>query len=237
MYLYDACKAANEHPEIINHDKTQLLIELFAQYLQTTFGETLGNPDQPVFNFTGKLYDFVWNTRTFRGTVGFSFDKQGIVNGVTFFYQKYQASTVFDNIASFSAVSEWNRWELLVDYINAHSPPTLGPAFQTSDVWVRIFTEVAAVNGIQQGLAVSCAVATAGLLLFSGNIIVSFLAMIVLIMNVVFMLAFYKFMDWDIGVIEAVKIKLTFVTITKLFLIGFYYNSCWTMCRLFYSYV
>lgn len=209
-YLYDVCRTVNNHPEIVNKDKTQIWVELFAQYLKKTFGEELGNLANPVSNFTGKLYDFILNTRTFRGTVGFTFDSRNIVNGVTFFYQKYQAATVFDNIASFSAISEWNRWELLVHYINMNAPPTLGPAYQTSDVWVRVFTEVAAVNGIQQGLAISCAIAIAGLLLFSGNIIVSFLALIVLITNVVFMLAFYKFMNWDIGIIEAVKTNKIF---------------------------
>lgn len=120
--------------------------------------------------------------------------------------KKLVFQSVYDSIGSFAAVQEWNRWEQLMALLNQNVPVTLGPAYQTSDTWIRVFTEVAAVNGIQQGLLISCAIAVLGLVIFSGNIIVALMATIVLIVNIIMMLAFYKIMDWDIGIIEAVSL-------------------------------
>ena len=107
--------------------------------------------------------------------------------------------------------------------------------FVSDDIYVRAYTEVAAVNGITQSLIISSCVAIAGLLLFtgmlaslskvivSGNVIVSIIATIILVANIIFLLAFYQLMGWTLGAIEAVCVQM-YETDTK----DFYHNSCWT---------
>jgi len=71
-----------------------------------------------------------------------------------------------------------------------------------------VFTEISAVNGIEQGIAISSTVALLGLLIFTRNILVSLLAAICLIINIVMVLAVYWLMGWMLGAIEAISITI-----------------------------
>lgn len=72
-----------------------------------------------------------------------------------------------------------------------------------------MYTEIVAVQGVERGLIVSSIVAVIGLVLFTGNIIVSIIASIVLVINIMYMLAFYQLIGWELGAIEAVRLLFT----------------------------
>lgn len=90
--LLEISISANEHSELISTNTLPVVLADFEKYLYDTFRERLGDPYRPVFNATGKLYDFVWNRNNLRGSVGFNFDNRGIVKNVTFFTQRYRSS-------------------------------------------------------------------------------------------------------------------------------------------------
>jgi hypothetical protein len=73
-----------------------------------------------------------------------------------------------------------------------------------SDAWIRVFTEVSAVQGIVKSLLISSSVSIGGLLLFTGDFLVTFYAFLSLLCNTIFMLAIYKLLGWTLGAIEAV---------------------------------
>ena len=81
---------------------------------------------------------------------------------------------------------------------------------QRSDIWIRVFTEIVAVEGVKKGLIVSSSVAIGGLILFTGNVFVSIIASVVLIGNIMYMLAFYQIIGWELGAIEAVNTEIKY---------------------------
>lgn len=108
------------------------------------------------------------------------------------------------------ATDAYENWDDYLDSLNKQAPTGVNHAFQYSNLWKRVFTEVAAINGVAIGLCVSASFAFVGLWLFTGNIIVALLGGICLLFNVFYILAFYWIAGWTLGIIEAVRLRRNF---------------------------
>jgi len=90
-------------------------------------------------------------------------------------------------------------------------------AYQNSNFLVRAFTEIVAVQGTAIGIVMSTLVAFFTVLLFTGNFRISILAIITISSIVITMFAFFKLMNWNFGIIEAVSVTI---------LVGFSVDYC-----------
>jgi len=162
-------------------------------------------------NITTYLHDFINDYWVHRDSVAFEY-RTGVKylspTKITYIQFNFKSSSVYVDMPSFAAENEFKKWEQLVQEINSQLPETVNKCFQISDVWVRVFTEIVAVQGVEKGLIVSSLVALIGLIIFTGNIIVSLIAAIVLSANIIYMLAFYQLIGWSLGAIEAISITI-----------------------------
>lgn len=110
--------------------------------------------------------------------------------------------------SSFEAINTFDKWEAAMSEINKKSPAALGNGFQTSEEWMRVVTEVVAVQSILQGLVISTTVAVMGALFFTHNIIIAAHVLLVLIGTIVSSLAFFRLMGWELGIVEAISIAV-----------------------------
>ena len=109
-------------------------------------------------------------------------------------------------MSSFKAVHVWDDFNDLLD--EGDPPDTASQAAIAGDVWVRVFTEVVAVDGIVYGVTVSAIVALGCLAVFTGNVLVALLAVKSIAANIVTMLALYQLWGWSLGAIEAISISI-----------------------------
>jgi len=111
-------------------------------------------------------------------------------------------------VSSFDAIKLYYDWEDAMTTLNSQAPSTANHAIETTDLWMRVITEVVAVYNIIYGLCVSSGVAIVGTLLFTGNLVLTALVTLTLIGTVVCSLAFFHLMGWTLGAIEAISITV-----------------------------
>jgi PERQ amino acid-rich with GYF domain-containing protein len=117
-------------------------------------------------------------------------------------------ANLVQSTSSFQAIKVYNRWQAAVDEINRNGSRFLGPAFQTSNEWIRVVTEVVAVDNIVKGLIVSTTVAVLGALFFTLNVVIAGLVFVVLLGTILSSLAFFRIMGWELGIVEAISITV-----------------------------
>jgi hypothetical protein len=71
-----------------------------------------------------------------------------------------------------------------------------------------VVTEYAAVKNIIVGLVVSTSIAVLAAFLFTFNVVIALLVLLVLIGIVITCLAFFQVVGWQLGVIEAISITV-----------------------------
>ena len=117
-------------------------------------------------------------------------------------------STADGGIAATRAVRVYDRFVSQLDELEALAPETALHVTCASDLWVRVFTETVAVNGVVMSVVFSIIVAFASLILFTGNVIVSLLAVLSIVCNIFMTLALYDVWGWELGVVEAISISI-----------------------------
>lgn len=159
----------------------------------------------PKNQFQSDFGYFVLNYQK-QNDMGFEIYKNGtlIFKWIKF---NFKANLV-QSTSSFQAISVYDKWQEAINAINANSSRFLGPAFQTSDEWLRVVTEVVAVDNIEKGLIVSTTVAVLGALFFTHNVIIAGLVFVVLLGTILSSLAFFRLMGWELGIVEAISITV-----------------------------
>lgn len=107
---------------------------------------------------------------------------------------------------SFQNYNDFLKWNELIEQVNQLSPKA--QAFHTTRAWDVMITEVVAVSGIKWGLIVSAIVALGSILVFTGNIVVSVLAIVSVLGNIAVMLGCFWIFGWSLGVVEALSITI-----------------------------
>lgn len=107
---------------------------------------------------------------------------------------------------SFENYNDFLKWNELVEKVNQLSPKA--QAFHTTHAWDVMITEVVAVSGIKWGLIISAIVALGSILVFTGNIVVSILAIVSVLGNIAVMLGCFWIFGWSLGVVEALSITI-----------------------------
>jgi len=69
----------------------------------------------------------------------------------------------------------------------------------TGDVWVRMATEIAAVEGTMLAIIIATAFAVGAIVVFTGNVVVALLALVSLLAIVVSVLAVFTLAGWSLG--------------------------------------
>ena len=130
--------------------------------------------------------------------------------------------------AGFAALPLFNRLEKLVNFaINRRGtlPPGIGteqgvrglsappdclsaPAFQTAELWPRMYTEVTAVNGTAWAILIIGVCAFLTVLLFTASPRVSACVMMNITGILASVLSFFVLAGWSLGIVEAVSISI-----------------------------
>jgi hypothetical protein len=160
-------------------------------------------PISRAFNASFLLAQFIYANSFYDSMIGFAVNPLRVT-----FVRARMLSTVDSGTASFEAVHRWDDFQAVLDDANAKSPPTARSGAQASDMWIRVFTEVVAVNGIYYGVILTAIVLVLCLAFFTDNVIVSLLAMLSIGGNLVVMLALYEVWGWTLGAIEAISISI-----------------------------
>lgn len=87
-------------------------------------------------------------------------------------------------------------------------PGTIPEFFQSSPTWPRAIVELAFVEGTFLSLALSLATACFAILVFSGNIILAFMASVLLVGTIVSMFGFLVLRGWSLGAVEAIALSI-----------------------------
>jgi hypothetical protein len=136
----------------------------------------------------------------------------GHIAGVSWFRIGIYSSLLPRYTAGFSALPFFRRIDSLVGDINEGSnvPQCIvdAPAFQTSDQWPRVFTEVTAVNGTVYAIAIIAILATWSILIFTGSIRISMAVMVTCAAILATILALFFCLGWSLGIVEAISISI-----------------------------
>ncbi|GMH36912.1 hypothetical protein BSKO_04785 [Bryopsis sp. KO-2023] len=103
---------------------------------------------------------------------------------------------------------EWLRWDEAVKELNVGAPAELGPARQTSTLWVRIWTEREVVQSTKWAIAIAGVCALLAIVVFTGNLCMALLALINLVCVISVMLGFFYLIGWEMGAIEAISVTI-----------------------------
>ena len=78
----------------------------------------------------------------------------------------------------------------------------------TGDMFVRMATENAAVEGVRLSIGISTAFAVGSIVVFTGNVAVAVLALVSLVAVVATVLGIFAVAGWSLGIVEAVSITI-----------------------------
>jgi hypothetical protein len=116
----------------------------------------------------------------------------------------------------------FDMWEDLIGELNSRAPPAAGTCFQTSDSWICMFTEVVAVNGTVFSVLSVGFIAFLSMYVFTGSVRVSALSIMTVTLILVFIVACFQWLQWPIGIIEAIAISILFGSSVDYSLHGLY---------------
>eukprot|EP00029_Vermamoeba_vermiformis_P000282 TRINITY_DN1030_c0_g1_i4.p1 TRINITY_DN1030_c0_g1~~TRINITY_DN1030_c0_g1_i4.p1 ORF type:complete len:1469 (+),score=345.30 TRINITY_DN1030_c0_g1_i4:97-4503(+) len=206
--LLSACILITNNSELVQPGKTRCFMQTFKEWLAN---KRLS--EFPILNkgnfyllsaqFIGTMarsdQDWLWD-------VGFDLinnrtDKINI-RWVRYHFQ----TTIVKGRTSFENYNDFLKWNELIAQVNQLSPKA--QAFHTTHAWDIMITEVVAVSGIKWGLIVSAIVALGSILVFTGNIVVSILAIVSVLGNIAVMLGCFWLFGWSLGVVEALSITV-----------------------------
>jgi len=120
--------------------------------------------------------------------------------------------------SSTEAKKSYDAWMTFLDEFNSDSDASgssenswLGARPQvrmTGDIWIRMATEIAAVEGTKLAILIATSFAVGAIVVFTGNLVVALLALISLIAIVVTVLAVFTLSGWTLGIVEAISITI-----------------------------
>jgi hypothetical protein len=108
-------------------------------------------------------------------------------------------------LSSFEQLDHYNRWLDIASLINEDPdrPENVGDVIIWSDNWVKMLTEVTAVQNIALDFGITLLTAFLSMLIFTANLMVTFLGMLVLVGCAGALFSLFYFFGWQLGIVEA----------------------------------
>jgi predicted RND superfamily exporter protein len=229
--LLSACLLISNSSELVQPGKTRCYMQQFKEWLlQKRHAFPILNKNN-FFLFSAQFIGAMSRSdQNWLWDVGFDLvnnkTDQMTIKWVRYHFQ----TTIVKGRTSFENYNDFLKWNELVEKVNQLSPKA--QAFHTTHAWDVMITEVVAVSGIKWGLIVSAIVALGSILVFTGNIVVSILAIVSVLGNIAVMLGCFWIFGWSLGVVEALSITiLVGLSVDYCIHIAETYNSKWSESR------
>jgi len=157
----------------------------------------------PREDFAGKLHQWLQTShgKDYQDNIAFAGERVAwvTVNVVTYTNRK-QGSV--DLLPMYDIVDD-----LMAD-LNDMSPESMREGRQSASEWPRVIVEVAFVDGLKGSLSIALGSAFFSIIIFTGNLWLSFIASLLMIFIVVCMLGFFVVKDWTLGAVEAISLGI-----------------------------
>eukprot|EP01052_Picozoa_sp_SAG31_P009085 SAG31_NODE_470_length_15239_cov_19.376288_4_plen_460_part_00 len=107
----------------------------------------------------------------------------------------------------FVALPVFNRLENFVWQKNQEAPPALSdaPAIQTSNLWIKMFTEVSAINGVVYAMGIIACCSFITIFIFTGHSRMAGIVVTVVFGMLFTILGCFKIAGWSLGIVEAIS--------------------------------
>ena len=112
-----------------------------------------------------------------------------------------------NHATGFAALPTFNALENFVATQNEQAPHTLilAPAMQTSALWIKMFTEVSAINGVVYAIVIIAFCAFVAIYVFTGHVRMATLVVANVFAMLSTILGYFKIAGWSLGIVEAIS--------------------------------
>jgi len=220
--LLSACDVIKKSP--LTKRIKRCVVADFVDYMKGLRNHTF--PSGREASFPMPPEDFVeefqtWTTGTSKD-VGFSADGKKLM-----WVRAIFRSEVPHTMPSFERYKHYKQWDALLGELNQNTSKHLPPAFETSQGWVDMMTEIACVNGAKKSSVLATFFVFICVSNLSGSMAVAGYAFGAVTTTVVATLGIFASADWKLGAVEAITISVL-VGLSCTFIVHFCdaYISC-----------
>lgn len=200
LAILDMCNALGNNSDLVVGEE-RCVMKAFRSW---ALGNYLPWP-VPASNLSAALQTFVVGTR-YIGDVAFT--EIGEADAKVMWVRVAYKSKLSISTPSFEALEMAEEWDDFIAKMNKQAPDSANKAFQTSETWVQVFTEVTAVNGVIYGILVAAALTLLSVFLFTGSPILTGLTIAVLLEIVFCVMGFLWIVGWSLGGVEAISLSI-----------------------------
>ena len=173
-------------------------------------------PFAPEATFLRVVSDFADANEDYRDVVGLAVARDGDAPKLRLTHTRVliKSTTPWNRPASevAEAYAEWTAFLAAfndrLDESRAWYQTPMPRARLTGDMFVRMATENAAVEGVRLSIGISTAFAVGSIVVFTGNVAVAVLALVALVSVVATVLGIFAAAGWSLGIVEAVSITI-----------------------------
>ena len=173
-------------------------------------------PFAPEATFLRVVSDFADENEEYRDVVGLALARDGDAPKLRLTHTRVLIkSTTPWNRPAREVAEAYAEWTALLAAFNDRLDETrawyqtpMPRARLTGEMFVRMATETAAVEGVRLSIGISAAFAVGSIVVFTGNVAVAILALVALVAVVATVLGIFTVAGWSLGIVEAVSITI-----------------------------
>ena len=173
-------------------------------------------PFAPEETFLRVVSDFADENEEYRDVVGLALARDGDAPKLRLTHTRVliKSTTPWNRPARevAEAYAEWTAFLAAfndrLDETRAWYQTPMPRARLTGEMFVRMATETAAVEGVRLSIGISAAFAVGSIVVFTGNVAVAILALVALVAVVATVLGIFTVAGWSLGIVEAVSITI-----------------------------
>ena len=173
-------------------------------------------PFAPEATFLRVVSDFADENEEYRDVVGLALARDGDAPKLRLTHTRVliKSTTPWNRPARevAEAYAEWTAFLAAfndrLDETRAWYQTPMPRARLTGEMFVRMATETAAVEGVRLSIGISAAFAVGSIVVFTGNVAVAILALVALVAVVATVLGIFTVAGWSLGIVEAVSITI-----------------------------
>lgn len=117
-------------------------------------------------------------------------------------------STTFMGKSSKLVYKDYMRWEQFLKEQLGGTSAAFNSAFQTSEEWVQMFTEIIAVNSAVYGIVFSLCLCVAAVVIFTGHFMLALIVMLTILGVLSTVVAIFYLAGWQLGAVEAISLSI-----------------------------
>jgi len=119
------------------------------------------------------------------------------------FYTTISAST-----RAFTLLSSYEDLDSLIKRYNSEAPATANGAYQTSDSWSLMFTEITAISSTGASIILMVVTASLAVYAFTSSVRVSLIMMLIVAGAVIIIIGSFPLAGWKFGIVQAISISI-----------------------------